>query len=223
MGAFHYRQPQRDRSYDLLPPERRTGSRSFRPFERHSDVADADFVVIDNVRSSAPSSRSFNDSRRNFAAPHRQATAEAPSVAVSCVRAAERWLQRGSERTFAALVTATFILVFGLAGGFSSLTGGREAASLSDSPLHFTHVSVTPRDANGMRVLLINGIIENATDAELPLRPIKADLLSGGRLVASVVVAPPADVIKAGQSRGFSARVQHPGGKIPDARLSFMP
>ncbi|MEZ2131716.1 MULTISPECIES: hypothetical protein [unclassified Sinorhizobium] len=148
---------------------------------------------------------------------------EARSVAVSCVRAAEQWLQRASEKTFAALVAASFVLVFGLAGGFSGLTGSGEASTLSDTPLHFTHVSVTPRDANGMRVLLINGIIENATDAELPLRPIRADLLSGGRLVASVVIAPPADVIKAGQSRGFSARVQHPGGKIPDARLSFMP
>ena len=223
MGAFHYRQPQPDRRYDLLPPERRTGTRPFRPFERQSDIADADFVVIDSVRSSAPSSRSFNESRRNFASRHRQAAPELSSAAMSCVRAAEQWLQRASEKTFAALVAASFILVFGLAGGFSALTGSGEASALSDASLHFTHVSVTPRDANGMRVLLINGIIENATDAELPLRPIKADLLSGGRLVASVVIAPPADVIKAGQSRGFSTRVQHPGGKIPDARLSFMP
>lgn len=221
MGAFHYRQPQRNRSYDILPPERRTGTRPFRPFEGQSDIADADFVVVDNVRST--SSRSFNESRGSFASGYRQAAPEVSSAAASCIRATEQWLQRASEKTFAALVAASFILVFGLAGGFSGLTGGGEDATLSDSSLHFTHVSVTPRDANGMRVLLINGIIENATDAELPLRPIKADLLSGGRLVASVVVAPPADVIKAGQSRGFSARVQHPGGKIPDARLSFMP
>ena len=50
-----------------------------------------------------------------------------------------------------------------------------------------------------------------------------ADLITDERLAASIVITPPADVIYAGQSRGFSARVQHAGGKVPEVRVSFMP
>ena len=46
----------------------------------------------------------------------------------------------------------------GLRVAFPALSGERATSGAS---LHFTHVTVTPRDANGMRVLVINGIIEN--------------------------------------------------------------
>jgi hypothetical protein len=118
------------------------------------------------------------------------------------------------------LAVALFILVFGLSGGFAGLSG---SGAVSAAPLHFTHVSVTPRDANGMRILLINGIIENEGGTTQTVRPIRADLVADERLTASIVIEPPTDVIYAGQSRGFSARVQHAGGKVPDVRLSFMP
>jgi hypothetical protein len=55
------------------------------------------------------------------------------------------------------------------------------------------------------------------------VRPIRADLIADERLTASIVIAPPTDAIYAGQSRGFSARLQHAGGKVPEVRLSFMP
>ncbi|MGO8176212.1 hypothetical protein ACC764_38265, partial [Rhizobium ruizarguesonis] len=71
----------------------------------------------------------------------------------------------------AALVLALVVLVFGLAGGFSGISGER---ATSAAPLHFTHVKVTPRDASGMRVLVINGIIENESGTTQTVHPIRA-------------------------------------------------
>ncbi len=101
----------------------------------------------------------------------------------------ESWLQRASMRSFAALVFALVVLVFGLAGGFSGFSGER---ATSGAPLHFTHVTVTPRDANGMRVLVINGIIENESGTTQTVHPIRADLVTDERLTASIVINPPA-------------------------------
>jgi hypothetical protein len=142
------------------------------------------------------------------------------STVTAVVRNIEVWLRQASLQGFAALVASLFVLVFGLAGGFSFLSesGGPPAAAL-----HFSHVTITPRDANGMRILLINGIIENDSGVTQQVKPIRADLVTDDRLTASIVIEPPADAIYAGQSRGFSARVQHVGGKVPDLRLSFMP
>jgi hypothetical protein len=143
------------------------------------------------------------------------------AAVASSVRMIESWLQRASFASFAALVIGLFLLVFSIAGGFSGLSGGN--AAYSGSPLNFTHVTVTPRDANGMRILTINGIIENIGGTTQTVRPIRADVFADERLTASIVINPPADVIYGGQSRGFSARIQHSGGKMPEVRLSFMP
>ena len=52
---------------------------------------------------------------------------------------------------------------------------------------------------------------------------IKADLVSGNRLLSSITITPPTGRLDVGGSRGFSARLQHPGGKMPEVRLSFLP
>jgi hypothetical protein len=143
------------------------------------------------------------------------------AMIASWIRLAEGWLQRASIASFAVLVTALFVLVFTVAGGFSGLSGAN--AAYSGSPLNFTHVTVTPRDANGMRILMLNGIIENNGGTTQTVRPIRADIFTDEQLTASIVINPPADVIYGGQSRGFSARMQHSGGKMPEVRLSFMP
>lgn len=216
MDASSFRRRAPGHAYDFLPPEpavRRP--RAARP----ADVSDAEFVIIGNARPQASAAKAFGDNRRRPAAQAPRPPA-APASLGSAVYAAEAWLQRASPRTFVALAVALFVLVFGLSGGFAGLSGSGAASA---APLHFTHVSVTPRDANGMRILLINGIIENEGGTTQTVRPIRADLVADERLTASIVIEPPTDVIYAGQSRGFSARVQHAGGKVPDVRLSFMP
>jgi hypothetical protein len=220
MGAFRHQQ-QAGLAYDLLPPERKTVPRSRDRFERKSDIADAEFVTVLPVRGSGFSAKRSDLNHRYLQADPHSTSSRAMAATVIGLRLIERWLQRASARTFTALVAALFILVFGLAGGFSGLSG--KPAVAASGPLQFSHITVTPRDANGMRIILVNGIIANAAGATVSVPPIRAELVSGGRLLSSVVVTPPADSIGAGQSLGFMARLQHPGGKMPEVRLSFMP
>ena len=217
-SSFSRRTP--GQAYDFLPPEppSRQPYRAARP----ADISDAEFITIGKARPQEFSARRYNDNRRRMAAA--QAVTAKPSLtlamAASVLRLAEAWLQRASLRSFAALVLALVVLVFGLAGGFSGFSGDR---AYSGSPLHFTHVTATPRNANGMRVLVINGIVENESGTTQMVRPIRADLVTDERLTASIVINPPVDVIYGGQSRGFSARLQYAGGKMPEVRLSFLP
>ncbi|PDS79780.1 hypothetical protein [Rhizobium sp. L43] len=203
--------------YDFLPPE--PAARPYRA-ARPADISDAEFVTLGKVRPREFNARTHNDNRKRMAAAQAAQPPLMPAMAASVLQTLESWLQRASMRSFAALVLALIVLVFGLAGGFSSLSGER---ATSGAPLHFTHVTVTPRDANGMRVLVINGIIENDSGTTQTVQPIRADLVTDERLTASIVINPPSDVIYSGQSRGFSARVQHAGGKMPEIRLSFLP
>ncbi|UWM77994.1 hypothetical protein N1937_20015 [Rhizobium sp. WSM4643] len=213
-SSFSRRTP--GQAYDFLPPE--PANRQYRS-ARPADISDAEFVTLGNVRTREFSARTYNDNRKRMAAAH-AAPPPMPAMAASVLQTMESWLQRASTRSFAALVLALVVLVFGLAGGFSGLSGAR---ATSGAPLHFTHVTVTPRDANGMRVLVINGIVENKSGTTQTVYPIRADLVTDEQLTASIVIDPPADVIYGGQSRGFSARVQHAGGKTPEIRLSFLP
>jgi hypothetical protein len=121
---------------------------------------------------------------------------------------------------FSAVVAMLFLLVFGLAGGFSMFLG-QDGAVESASPLDITHVTVTPQDANGMQVLLINGIVENRGQGGLPLPSIRAELVRDGMLLSSAMIEPPVVHIRGNQSHGFSARVPHPGGNMPELKLSF--
>ncbi|CAN7496782.1 hypothetical protein [Rhizobium sp. LjRoot258] len=209
MTSSSFRRQAPSHAYDFLPPEpTKREARRTRP----ADVADAEFVVITNGRTRGFDARSFNDNRQR---PWQSSSTSA------FIRMGEAWLQQASVKTFAALVLALSLLVFGLFGGFSGLS--QSEAGSTDSPLHFSHVTMAPRDANGMRVLLVNGIIDNQSGTTQVVRPIRADFFAGEQLTASIVINPPADVIYGGQSRGFSTRVQYAGGKMPEVRLSFMP
>ena len=221
MEASSFRRQAAGRAYDFLPPE--PAIRRPRRMPRGDDVADAEFIVVGKAwpqgASAGVRDTTHNDNRRRSAPPNTRSPVLL-AAAVAILRGMEIWLQRASVRGFAALVISLFVLVFGLAGGFSGLSRGEASATTA---LHFSHVTITPRDANGMRILLINGIIENDSGVTQSVQPIRADLVADDRLTASIVITPPTDAIYAGQSRGFSARVQHAGGKVPEVRLSFMP
>ncbi|ARM90214.1 hypothetical protein RHEC894_CH03973 [Rhizobium sp. CIAT894] len=214
-SSFSRRTP--SQVYDFLPPE--PAARQYRT-ARPADISDAEFVTLGKVRPTEFAARTYNDNRKRMAGAQAAQPPLAEATAASVLQAMESFLQRASMRSFSALVLALVVLVFGLAGGFSGFSG---EPAYSGAPLHFTHVTVTPRDANGMRVLVINGIVENDSGTTQTVRPIRADLVTDERLTASIVINPPSDVIYSGQSRGFSARVQHTGGKMPEVRLSFLP
>ncbi|WP_283196029.1 hypothetical protein [Rhizobium sp. AN80A] len=223
MTSSSFKRQAPGRAYDFLPPE---AVKRDRRQSRPDDVADAEFVVIGRQRGADSTDRnfngrSFNDNSRSAGRPQPRAERAVPAQAPSLLQAAEDWLQRASARHFVVLVVALCVLVFGLSGGFSGLSASN--AAVDNEPLHFTHVTATPRDANGMRVLLINGIIDNVSGTTQMVRPIRANLYADDKLVASVVIDAPTDVIYGGQSRGFSSKIQYPGAKTPEVRLAFMP
>lgn len=210
MVASKLRQRPQDDDYDLLTPapKRRRGPVLF----DNDDVSDAQFVVV---------ARHTGEARaRPMMKPPRPAAAEA--VALASARAIgmiEAVLERLSDRAFAVLVALIFGMVFMFASGVFALSRQGQVAAVQ--PLDITHVSLTPQDQNGMRVLLINGIVENNGSHRQTLAPIRAELVADGRVLASLPIAPPAAELGAGKSLGFAARVQHPGGKTPQLRLSF--
>ncbi|WP_117196142.1 hypothetical protein [Rhizobium terrae] len=198
---------------DILPPD--ASGRVQRTRRPRGEVVDAQFVTIGDVsrRAHRPS---HNDNRRR---PFTTAGVK-KSFLERMLAAGERALMRLSADFFSAVVAMVFVLVFTVAGGFSFLFSGTQTADVGQA-LDITHVTMTPQDANGMRVLLINGIVENRSDARLSMPAIRADLLAGEELLTTTLITPPVAAIAGRQSHGFSARVPQPGGKLPDLRLSF--
>jgi hypothetical protein len=195
---------------DILPPER-TGTRRFRPL-RPVEVVDAQFVPVQERRREAQTPRGHNDNRRQQQVLRQNALSH-------LMGRLESGLRRLPPDLFSALVAAVVVMVFTLAGGFSFLFQNAEAVE-SGRALDITHVSMVPQDADGMRVLLINGILVNRGSERRTMPAIRADLVSGEVVLASTLISPPQGIIESRESRGFSARVPHPGGKLPDLRLS---
>jgi hypothetical protein len=212
MSAFRYQKQAAVADLDLLPPDR--ARRRIEPLHQRvasRDVVDAQFVTVrDTPKPSQPSGD--------------RSTADAPSTVLraivrSLINGAETRLQRLSDVAFSLLVAIAFVSMFSLAGQL--VFGSGEHPEIAAKPLDFTHVNLTPQDRNGMRVLLLNAIVENRTAREVRLPKLRADLVLDGQVIASTYIEPPVATLDGGESRGIATRLQHPGGKIPEVRLSF--
>lgn len=211
MGAFRARQQTRTAQPDLLPPQPRR--RQSASFVSSDDISDAHFVVIGKAQPHFEAEGS-ND---NIIASGSGTWVRSLMPAVA--NRAETVLERLSDRAFAIMVAVIFGAVFMIASGIAAM---QPAGPASRPMLDITHSSLTPQDSNGMRVLLVNGIIENRSGDLVAVPQIRADLLQGERLVASTLIDAPVSLLEGGFSRGFSAKLQHPGGKSPQLRLSFV-
>jgi hypothetical protein len=197
---------------DILPPDTRP-KRAFRPFPQSGEVVDAQFVAVQPRRRQQRSRGSHND---NFTSVPAE---ESLGLAARVAGRVETGLAKLPADLFSALVAIAFVAVFALVGGFSFLFQNA-AAENTGTALDITHVSMIPQDANGMRVLLINGIVENHGSEQRVMPSIRAELMSGEVIVASTMINPPQGMLESRQSRGFTARIPHPAGKLPDLRLS---
>ncbi|MBP1852173.1 hypothetical protein [Rhizobium halophytocola] len=217
MHAFRFREPPQEPQPDLLLPERR------QPVRRSlvgADVVDADFItVIDGPR------RSFTERRCEAKGFHRRpepAWATAPiEPRLTFAQLASHLLGSSSGRLFSGILAAICLAVFAAGGALSTLLAEPATAIASTHPLDIDHVTLTSHDANGMRVLGINAIVQNRSQSEQSVPPIRADLTLDGTVVGSVLVATPSGSIKPGQSRGMSARIPYAGGKLPKLKLFF--
>ncbi|MCL6708652.1 DUF3426 domain-containing protein [Pseudomonas sp. R2.Fl] len=220
MSAFRFRRQAEDFEADLLPPERRPSSYSHPRFPASPDVVDAEFITVIEAPRRSFDARRFNDNRRDSI---RNVAVTWPSEPdrglVGMVLACERFLARLTTRDFATLLCAIVLFVFILAG---TLAVGPLGPGPSRPALDITHISLTPGDADGMRMLVVNAIVENRSGTVQALPPVRADLVSDGTVIGSVVIHPPVSRIAGGESHGLQARLQHPGGKTPELKLSFM-
>lgn len=217
MGAFRMRQEPQHQDFDVLPPSRRQRTASQLAAGFQDDVSDAHFVVIDDTPH-AGAWHQGNDNKPSQRTPQQPRRFEV--LLARLALQGEAFLERFSERAFAVMVALIFGVVFMLASGLAATQTSSQ--STDARKLDITHATLTPQDRNGMRVLLINGIVENRSETSQAVPRIRADILNGGRLVASTFIDTDIAMLEEGHSRGFAARIQHPGGKSPDLRLSFV-
>ncbi len=220
MATFRFRN-QAIADCDLLPPEpveRKAAPRKLRA----CDVIDADFVEMADPRPRAQRFRYNDNTPQRKKTPAASALEQAVAQAVAAVARAERNLRDLSGRRFSAVVAMFAAVFFLLAGGLAGIAGASAPGPRDANPLDISHVTLSAEGSGGLGVLAVRGIIENHGGGRVAVPAIRADILSGERLVASIVIDPPVQMIFSGHSRGFSARLPHPGGKDPQIRLSFV-
>ncbi|HLP66261.1 MAG TPA: hypothetical protein VK181_01950 [Rhizobium sp.] len=220
MSAFRNHRRTAEAIIDLLPPERPVRGARTSPGRRSvADVADAQFVTVAKNIHTAGAKSWCNDNHNNRpVSPASRKRSFLSILTSSVIGGFEGGLGRLSDRNFALLVALVFGAVFAVAGLFASPERDSPIRAVA---LDITHVTLTPQDANGMQVLLVNAIVENHGSKQRPMPRVRADLLSGGQVVASTFIDTPIGSIGAGESRGLAARLRHPGGKLPELRLSF--
>ncbi|HBF28325.1 MAG TPA: hypothetical protein DDW73_01630 [Rhizobium sp.] len=219
MNAFRFRQKQVEPDLDVLLPERQPRPKPRNGFPVDVDVMDADFVTLQDP---------VGDLRNRLQAGLKGAIVVQPSSGLGramlrlrgILRQLDMRLGHLSEGSFTTLVSALVLFVFVAAGGFT-LFGSHGPAPHLGPVLDITHVSVTPQKANGLNLVVINAIVENRANTAQAFPPVRADFYQDDKLIASTLIAPPAEEIGVGQSRGISARLSHPGGKAPQVKLSF--
>ena len=218
MNAFRSNRGQSARM-DLLPPDRPQRSARTTSAPRATDIIDADFetVAANSRRNVYPV---FNDNHCR-AAPRRQARVVAESRAASAllwgVNHLERLLQTASPKAFAVLVTCLCAPVFLLFAGLSH----HQPAVASSPALAISGVTTGLSDANGMKIVSVSGAVENQSDAPKAVPMIQVDVIAGGQKRTASRIFPGEAVLAPGESRPFSARLPHAGGKLPDVTVSF--
>lgn len=205
---------------DLLPPDRPRRSAQTLSAARATDIVDADFEIV-----AANSRRNvypvFNDNHCR-AAPRQQTHAvagqtRAASALLWAVNHLERLLQTASPKAFAVLVTCLCAPVFLLFAGLSH----HQPAVAAAPGLSISGVTAALSDANGMKVVSVYGAVENHSDAPKAVPMITVDVIAGGQKRTASRIFSGAAVLAPGDSRPFSARLPHAGGKLPDVAVSF--
>ncbi|KQY12239.1 hypothetical protein [Rhizobium sp. Root482] len=216
MNAFRFNGARR--RMDLLPPDRPVRIHRAANMTRPVDIVDADFETVP-----AGSRRNvypvFNDNRRP--APSRTPSRSRDSMIATAFTLAlgrfERLLQAASPKGFAILVTCLCAPVFLL---FASLSP-HQPASASAPALSLAGVTTSLNDADGMKVLSVFGAIENHSPRVEPAPIVLVDVIAGGQRRTVSRISSGETVLQPGESRSFSTRLLHTGGKLPEVAVSL--
>lgn len=201
---------------DFLPPERRGRATPARGMPDRTNIVDAEFetVTANGRRNVYPV---FNGNRMHIAVPANQNPQRVASGFGRVVNHFERLLQAASPKAFAVLVTCLCAPVFVL---FASLPQYQpdiapvQALSISD-------VTTSLNDANGMKILSVYGAVKNQSDAPKMVPPLLVDVVANGHRRTATRIEQGQAVLAPGESRPFSTRLLHTGGKLPGVAVSF--
>ena len=201
---------------DFLPPERRGRTAAARGAPDRTEIVDAEFEII-----SANGRRNvypvFNDNRRCPAAPSNQNPRRVASAFGWAVNHFERLLQTASPKAFAVLVTCLCAPVFVL---FASLPQYQPAIA-SVPALSISDVTTSLNNANGMKILSVYGAVKNHSDAPKVVPALLVDVIANGHRRTATKIDQGQAVLAPGESRPFSTRLLHTGGKLPGVAVSF--
>jgi hypothetical protein len=203
---------------DLLPPDRPVRAVRNGAVPRPADIVDAEFEIVPahSRRNAYPV---FNDNlrRATTSTPRPDPNFRIASVFPWALNHLERLLQTASPKAFAVLVTCLCAPVFLLFAGLSQY----QPAVASSPALSINDVTTSLNDANGMKILSVYGAVKNHSDAPKAVPTILVDVIANGhRRTASRIDSAQA-ALAPGESRPFSTRLLHTGGKLPDVALSF--
>jgi hypothetical protein len=220
MNAFRSHRGHTAQRMDLLPPDRPARSAHTASAPRATDVVDAEFEIVpaNSRRNVYPV---FNDNRRR-GAPRQQTPGVARGSPVASallwlVDHLERLLQTASPQAFAVLVTCLCAPVFLLFAGLSH----HQPAVAASPALSINGVTAALSDANGMKVVSVYGAVENHSDAPKAVPIIQVDVIAGGQKRTASRIFSGETALAPGESRPFSARLPHAGGKLPGVAVSF--
>ena len=214
MNAFRFNGARR--RMDLLPPERTARIHRAANMPRPADIVDADFETVP-----AGSRRNiypvFNDNRRPMA-PNSPSRGRGVRIAAAfgfALGGFERLLQAASPKGFAILVTCLCAPVFLL---FAGLAPHQPASAPA---LTLAGVTTSLNDANGMKILSVFGAIENRSPRAEAVPTVLVDVIAGGQRRTVSRILSGETVLQPGESRPFSTRLLHTGGKLPEVAVSL--
>ncbi len=216
MNASNFSRKQ-DRRYDFLPPEPAPARHSqSRAMQRRAEVVDAEFEVIRTPLRAHY--RVLNDNQwRNRTAAKK--THWAGTAVRTFINITENALLRMGTRSFAGIVMASVLIVF---TSTLLLSGGQPSdnAAIAPGGVAISNVATSVIDSNGLRILEVNGQVENVTGHDLPAPRMAAEFDDAGDSPSITVFKLDEPVIAAGKSAAFSLKLPHPGGKVPNVRVS---
>lgn len=199
---------------EFLPPEPVRNRPA--PQRRWQDVSDADFVVV----APGPVPSGLNDNQPSEPSIGRLLAILAGHLIMKATRAADRQLAALSGQAFATLTglaaLTVFTLVIGL--GAASEPDPRQivAAAVQAPALTIGAVSSHAEQANGLSLLVIRGEVTNNTANPLFVPPIT--VTTGSK---TALIAPLQGELGPGARAAFTVRINQPGGKPDQIRLSF--
>lgn len=215
MNTFKKSASQTAQAYDFLLPERNPRPKPF-VTARPLDIEDAVFEV---VAARQRPDRTNDNPRPGIKRRRIQILPIAARFGGRLVARIERRLASLSPQAFVTLLSALFIGVFWLCGGFSALGAQSSSSVQAYVPYELTDTVIAVEDANGMKIAAVTGAVINTSPTTIDAPAFR--VVTGSRQEQLGVVTLPVTEIGPNMTIRFSGRFKLAGGKSAD--IAFIP